>query len=296
MYRWKAMASPISLHLPDLGEELGEAVARAAAQDIEESEQAMSRFRADAELVLLNARIGEWTEVSPRLYKALSASWQAGRRTEGLFDPRVLRILEAYGYAGAARADGRDLPGPWLERSPRRRSVLLRAPVDLGGIGKGLAVRWAARIVRRVTQNYLLNAGGDLLFQGGGPDGSGWQIGIEDPAQPARLKAALRGAGHGAVCTSSIARLQWDHAGARVHHLIDPRTGTAGGTGLAAMTVIGSDPAWAEVLSKTLFLRGSDGIAQAARGRAALWITPDGGLHATPEAESYIFWRAAPGA
>ncbi len=292
IYRWRAMASPISLHLPDLPDRVGEAVARAAAADIAESEQAMSRFREDAELVQLNARLGEWVDVSPRLYRALSASWQAGRRTGGLFDPRVLRTLEALGYAGAERKDAPDEPGEWLFRAPRRRLVMLRAPVDLGGIGKGLAVRWAAKIVRRVTSNYLLNAGGDLLAEGKGPDGSGWQVGVENPEKEGALSAALRTQGRCAVCTSSIARLRWHYGGVPVHHLIDPRTGRPGGGGLWAVTVLGPDPAWAEVQSKTLFLHGAEGIAAAARGRAVIWIAQDGGLHVTTEAEPSVFWRA----
>ena len=66
VYAWRAMASPISLHLPGLFGPVAEAVARAAAADIEASEQAMSRFRDDAELVRLNARLGEWVRVVNR--------------------------------------------------------------------------------------------------------------------------------------------------------------------------------------------------------------------------------------
>ncbi len=293
VYRWSAMASPISLHLPGLGEDVGQAVARAVAEDIGASEQALSRFREGAELVLLNEHVGDWAAVSPRLYKALSASLQAWRRTDGLFDPRVLVRLEEYGYVGVPRAHApAEQPGVWLGRDPRHRQVLLRAPLDLGGIGKGLAVRWAARIARRVTGNFLLNAGGDLIAEGRGPDGGGWQIGVEDPHAPETLKAAVRIAARGAVCTSSIARLSWMHAGQKVHHLIDPRTGRPGGEGILAVTVISVDPAWAEVQSKTLFLRGQSGIVEAARGLAAIWVTDDGSLHVSSAAEPYVFWRA----
>ncbi|MDA8344184.1 MAG: FAD:protein FMN transferase [Thermaerobacter sp.] len=295
VYRWTAMASPISLHMPDLGEEIGYAVARAVAEDIEASEEALSRFRQSAELVRLNACLGKWTTVSWRLYAALSASCVANRRTFGLFDPRVLQRLESYGYTGVPReAEEPREEGPWLERSPRARAVLVRAPLDLGGIGKGLSVRWAARIVRRLTRNFLLNAGGDLLACGSGPDGGGWQVGIEDPLAPESLKAALRIARHASVCTSSTSRLRWQHADGWVHHLIDPRTDSPGGAGLLAVTVIGEDPAWAEVWSKALFLHGRSGIARAAAGRAVLWVTQSGELGLTDEAETHVFWRAAP--
>ena len=63
-----------------------------------------------------------------------------------------------------------------------------------------------------------------------------------------------------------------------LHHLIDPRTGEPGGDGLAAVTVAGPDPAWAEVWSKALFVEGARSIAAAARSRglAAWWVGGDG--------------------
>lgn len=287
------MASPVSLHLPDVGDAVGAAVARAVAQDMETTEQALSRFRASAELVALNSRAGSWTQVSDRLYRALSAAWQAHRHTGGLFDPRVLDWLEAYGYAGAPRSAGgsAETSGHWLQRLPRGRKVLLATPVDLGGIGKGLGVRWAAAIPRHVSGNFLLNAGGDLIAEGDGPAGHGWQVGVEDPLNPGELKAALQVRGTTAVCTSSIARLRWRHGEEEVHHLIDPRSGRPGGEGILAVTVIGQDPAWAEVWSKALFLHGQGGIAQAAQGHRALWISRDGTLDVSDEALGDVFWQ-----
>lgn len=287
------MASPISLSLPGLPQPVSLAVAKAVQEDLEVTEQALSRFRPSAELVALNARLGQWTHVSPRLYAALAASDRAHRRTAGLFDPRVLARLEDYGYVGAPRAE-RVSPANgrlWLERRPRQRSVRIQLPVDLGGIGKGLGVRWAARIARRPNGNFLLNAGGDLFAAGPGPEGNGWQIGIEDPLQSGALIAALQLSSGGAVCTSSIARLRWQHQGESVHHLIDPRTGRPGGAGLLAVSVIAEDPAWAEVWSKTLFLHGAQDIACAAGDKAALWVTEKGAIGATPQAERLIFWR-----
>jgi thiamine biosynthesis lipoprotein len=293
-YRWTAMHSPVSLHLPAVDDALALAIARATEQDFEVSEQAMSRFRPTADLARLNERVGLWTAVPPRLYDALAIAVRAHRRTRGLFDPRILERLEEYGYLGAPRgAASADSPGQgWLERRPRRREVRVSAPLDLGGIGKGLGVRWGARIARRVTGNFLLNAGGDLLASGSGPEGRGWQVGIEDPSRPQDMIAALHLPRGGAVCTSSVARHRWQHDGQTVHHLIDPRTGRPGGQGLLAVTVVGRDPAWTEVWSKTLFLYGIEGIQAACGSLAAVWVTEDGRLGTSPAARPFVFWRA----
>lgn len=290
-YLWQAMASPISLQLPDHIEALGLAVSRAVARDIEETEEALSRFRPSAELVQLNERLGQWTSVSPRLYRALSASLRAHRSTDGLFDPRVLGSLEDIGYEGAPRTSGALHAGPWLMRRPRDREVRITTPIDLGGIGKGLAVRWAARLVQRMTRNYLLNAGGDLLVDGCGPDGTGWKVGIEDPADPKTMLAVLELRSRAAVCTSSIGRLHWRHGGEEVHHLIDPRTGRPGKTGLLAVTVVADDPAWAEVRSKALFLTGARHISGAAAGHKAFWVAEDGSIGCSKELSHHLIWR-----
>lgn len=295
-YTWQAMASPVSLRLPDLPDTFGLAVARAVAEDIEATEQALSRFRESAELVRLNAAVGRWMPVSWRLYDALSASWRAYRRTGGLFDPRVLGSLEAIGYAGAAHPPVEPSDDPvWLGRRPRPRTVRLMAPLDLGGIGKGLAVRWGARIVERVAGNYLLNAGGDLLADGPGPDGDGWHVGVEDPREPSRLLAVLRTRTRTAICTSSISRLRWRYGNNEVHHLIDPRSGKPGGAGLLAVTVMSHDPAWTEVWSKALFLRGGDGIADAARDTQALWVLPDGRVGCGERMSEHLIWQREAG-
>jgi len=296
-FQWTAMASPVRLRLQGLSDEVALAIARAVRADFAQTEQALSRFRETAELARLNAGLDRWTEVSGRLYAALGAALRAGRRTAGLFDPRVLGSLEQYGYRGAPHAAPASC-GPaveaWLERRPRRRSVRLHVAADLGGIGKGLGVRWGARIVGHLNVPFLLNAGGDLLAYGSGPDGRGWQIGVEDPTDPRRRIAALQLPLGGAVCTSSLARHHWRHDGQEVHHLIDPRTGRPGGAGLLAVTVVGKDPAWTEVWSKVLFLHGATGIEHAAGQRAALWVTDDGELGMTARARQFVFWRDRP--
>ena len=64
----------------------------------------------------------------------------------------------------------------------RPRLAVPAAPVDLGGIGKGLALRWAAAgLVAEALTDFLLEAGGDRR-RSGRLGGEPWFVGIEDPA------------------------------------------------------------------------------------------------------------------
>ena len=188
--------------------------------------------------------------------------------------------------------------GRWLHCDPRESRAAVAAPVDLGGIGKGLAIRWAGKVLAATLPELqepgtgaLLEAGGDLIARGDAPQGGPWMVAIEDPAggeEPAIV--ALR---DGAICTSSIAVHRWrTDDGRDVHHLLDPRTGEPGGAGLASVTVSGPDPAWAEVWSKALFLEGAARIGPRARamGLAAWWVREDGSLEMTPAARQRTAW------
>lgn len=267
-------------------------------------ERDCTRFDPTSALMRLNRAAGTWQVVPATLFAMLAEARRAHDLTGGAFDPRVLSSLVALGYA-ASFAAGPTTPsaaptphpsGPWRPRlRAATRAVHLRAePVDLGGIGKGLSVRWAAQLLGRRAGNYLIEAGGDCYCAGRGPDdGLGWRVGVEDPAGGPDPLAVLRCV-DGAVATSSIRVRHWIARGRRVHHLIDPRTGRPGGRGLRAVTVLHSDPALAEVWSKALFLGGASAIARAAerRGIAALWVDEDDGLHASPSARPAVVWTA----
>ena len=326
----RAMGSPLRLTVVGIPEPRASAAWEAVSAAFEELEQALSRFRPTSDLVILNRRAGDpgCSPVRARLYEAVATAERAWRRTSGAFDPRVLGDLERLGYRGAdSRAEG-GLPGRapaeratafadgrWLRREPQQRALAIAAPIDLGGIGKGLALRWGFEAVLAALPEIardqgpagdagdtgrghpaagaLLEAGGDLVAWGAAPQPGPWLVGIEMPGTDD--ETAVLAVGRGAVCTSSIAVHAWTAADGRaVHHLVDPRTGEPGGAGLLAVTVAGPDPAWAEVWSKTLFLAGAGGIGTRARalGLAAWWIRDDGRLEMTPAARPRTAWLA----
>lgn len=265
----------------------------------------LSCYRPDSDLSRLNgtAGSGAWRPASRRLYAFLATAERARRLTRGRFDPRVLPDLARLGHPGLvlpptastsrdqSRPDGRTA---WLGRDPRTRSVQLGSAVDSGGLGKGLALRWAGRRIagRLAGHGALLEAGGDIVGWGRAPDGEPWQVGVEDPGGSVEPLAVIS-LSHGAICTSSTARQHWVAPDGRpVHHLLDPRSGEPGGDGLQSVTIAADDPAWAEVWSKALFLEGPRRIGDEARrlGLAAWWVEADGTLRMTPGARLRTAW------
>lgn len=291
-FRWRAMASPVQLLVPDLDDARGMDLALAIARDMIESEQALSRFWPTSDLTRLNGALGVWTEVSERLRKALVTARRAERVTGGLFNPTVLPVLEGLGFKGSPLPSLAPLPGggPWGNIRSREGRVVLRRPVDLGGIGKGLALRWSAEIARRVTKTFLINLGGDVIVHGRGKDGKGWPVAVEDPSNIRSILAVLGMEGSFALSTSSVARRRWTHGRRTVHHLIDPRTHMPAESDLLAVTVVHRDPVWADVHSKVLFFKGRNYVLRAPENIAALWVDTEGRVGWTREMAPLVVW------
>jgi len=302
-----AMASRVTVRIvtQDLRGDVDNRLADAL-QVFHDVDRTCTRFDPVSDLMRANARGDDWTVVSPYCFDAMVEAYAAYRRTFGRFDPRVLADLVRLGYdrslktASPSRRERSALIPrmalpEWRPEFSRRTSEVRVGPVpiDLGGIGKGLAVRWAADRLRDVA-GCLVEAGGDCLCGGVSADGGPWRIGVEDPSDSTRTIAVLE-VRDAAVATSSVRLRSWHVAGQPVHHLIDPSTGQPGGEGLAAVTVVDADPAAAEVASKTLFLTGLRGIRTSVEhlGLAALWVGEDGRVDWSPSLLESLVWSRA---
>ena len=312
---FRAMASPVTLTVVGPGSAAVACLDRAE-RVIREVERTCSRFDPTSALSRANDAPDRWHVVPASCATALAEAARAHDETHGLFDPRILDVLVGWGYdrslpflAGGVETDPAGI-GPLIssgavEPMPAWRPQIVEhdgtwrvhlggRPVDLGGIGKGFAVRWAAAELARAGAGYAIDAGGDCAFGGIGPGGGGWHVGVEDPADPDGFILVLDVTDTG--CATSSTRLRrWHVGGSQVHHLVDPRTRRPGGDGLAAVTVVAADPAWSEVWSKSLFLTGSGGIRARAEqlGLAAAWVQDDSTVGTTTALDSTVIWRRA---
>ena len=276
----------------------------AALQVFHDVEAQCTRFNDGSPLMRANAAGVSWTRVPPACFAAVRAAWSAYERTGRRFDPRVQADLVRLGYDQSipfadddVRRTGAVTPRqelPVWKPAFRDADGAIRVgpnPIDLGGIGKGLAVRWASDVLRSVAPNHLIEAGGDCYASGSAPDGGPWSIGVEDSfgGVDPLLVLAVRDR---AVTTSSIRVRRWQVEGVGVHHLIDPRTGLPAEGGLRAVTVLGDDPADAEVDAKVLFIAGLEGMgADAAASLPACWALDSGQVFTGSALDEFVVWR-----
>lgn len=316
IHRFRAMASEVTVRVIDPSSDPSDAIMSVEAifRDIERT---CSRFDDSSDLMRANAHPDEWAQVSPACFGTIELAYAAYERTLGAFDPRVLRTLCAMGYdrslnfaAGDVTTSAGELPKArgahaWLPGfDPVGMRVRLGAdPIDLGGIGKGYAVRLGIETLAGLGRAALVEAGGDLATYGDGParaagETRAWRAAVEDPRKfdPGQTEQpiAVLNVSDAAVATSSIKLRNWRAGDRDVHHLIDPRTGQPAASGLLSVTVVDGDPAWAEVWTKAAFLQGASDIADFVEqaGLAALWVDGNGTLHSSASLRDRILWEA----
>ncbi len=241
---------------------------------IDELEGRWSRFRPDSEISRLNDQPGRPVVVSDDTVVLVERAVAAWRLSGGAFDPTVLGPLVRAGYDRSFDELGdRPTPGHSLlgigaaDIGIDGSAVTLPVGTgfDPGGIGKGLAADLVvADLLAACAEGACVNLGGDVRVAGVGPAqdaGSGddavapWTIGVWHPDLAAPL--VRLGLADGAVATSTTRLRRWTIEGRPQHHLIDPRSGRPSDTDLELATVVASEAWVAEVLAKSVILRGS---------------------------------------
>jgi thiamine biosynthesis lipoprotein len=232
-------------------------------------EERFSRFRLLSELSRLNAASGRRFRASPAMCRLVDIALGYARRSEGLFDPTVLPLLDAAGYDCSfeqidyshRRGSPPQARFSWCDVELSHKTHTIRMPegcgIDLGGIGKGWAVDRMAAIL---GQTCLVNGGGDI-YAGVRPDaGSLWRVGVADPFAPDEDFLVI-GVENRGVATSSTLKRRWLSDGMWAHHLIDPRTQRPSASNAVQVTAIAPSAIDADYHAKVALLLGvEDGI------------------------------------
>ncbi|HEY8768843.1 MAG TPA: FAD:protein FMN transferase [Dehalococcoidia bacterium] len=229
-------------------------------------ERLCSRFDETSELSRLSASpAGVPVTVSPPLFELVSFALSVAQASNGAFDPTVGREMEMSGFnrnylTGERKTSATEASAGSSYRDvlldPVDRTVTLTRPfvLDLGAVAKGFAIDLAAEELRPF-QDYAINAGGDILARGLGPEGTPWRIGIRHPRQPEALIDTFT-VSDAAVCTSGdYERPRPD--GGPGHHLLDPETGRAAAE-VASVTVVAATAMLADALSTAAFVLGAE--------------------------------------
>ena len=245
--------------------------------DLAALDLACSRFRADSELMKLEARTGQPTTVSALLAAAVRAALRGAVLTDGLVDPTVGQAMEAIGYdsdfasvpaqGGPLRVTVRHVP-QWrqikLDDSANLLTVPAGARLDLGATAKAWAADRSAEGIARVLRcGVLVSLGGDIAVAGDVPPG-GWSIRVQDitgaPSTPAQGPTGVIAIHGGGLATSSTSARRWQRGGDLMHHILDPRTGRPADSDWRTASVAAGSAVDANIASTAAIIRGRSAI------------------------------------
>ncbi len=201
----------------------------------------------------------------------ITKSMQIYKDTEGLVDPTVKPLVDAWGF-GVVK--------PSQEPSAAQITALLQnvgmkhiklnsnylykdrpgVQLDLNGLAQGYSVDLLAGLLERHhISNYLIELGGELRIKGSKPGGEPFAIGIEgvnDDAASAEPMRKVIKPGNGAVTTSGNYRKHHQSGGKEISHIIDPLTGYPVQNELISVTVYAKDAITADGYDNGLLAMG----------------------------------------
>lgn len=279
--RWRALGTYVQLAVcPASALSRAEALARSL---LDRVDQTCSRFR-DSDLTRANANSGSWTGVDPLLAAAVEVARDAAEYTDGLVNPLLGLSLISLGYdqdfasltsrdGGQGETAGRSGPqarvratrdiGPsdaqaWrsLEIDPNGAVLVPRGTaLDLGATGKA----WAADLIAVTIRDELgcaalVSVGGDIRTVGAAD--LGWPVDVQESPDASSPDCEVVLVGEVGLATSSTRVRRWTLAGARVHHLVDPRTAAPAADYWRTVSATGSSCVAANTASTAAIILG----------------------------------------
>lgn len=244
---------------------------------LDDIEQVASTWRKDSELSRFNqAPIGSFV-ASETLRELVTLALQGCQETGGALDVTVGPLVNLWGFGPDMPPD--HLPPPAQLAAAKARvgcqhlqvsgdQVIKDADiyVDLSSVTQGYAgVKVGGLLDHLGVKAYLLDMSGELLSKGRKPDGEDWHIAVEVPqvgkmeqdTLPTSVEKIVSLKGK-AIATSGDYRNFLVIDGKRVSHIIDPVTGEPVSHGLASVTIMDDDLAWADAMATALMVMGPE--------------------------------------
>lgn len=279
---------------PRLPENLAAVARDAVAGAFEAVVARMSAYLPDSELSRFNRHAGRSAHpLSPDTLEVLAVARAVSAATDGAFDITVAPLVDAWGFGPvrahrvvadaeiaqlARRVGWRSLDVDAAAGTAAKAHPDLRA--DLSGIAKGYGVDRAAGALDALgIADYMVEAGGEVRTRGRNAYGEPWRIAIERPcATPQQPHAVVPLSGL-SMATSGDYRIYFERDGRRYSHEIDPASGRPIGNGLASVSVVAAECAYADAMATALIVMGPvRGVAlAAARNIAAHFIVREAG-------------------
>jgi thiamine biosynthesis lipoprotein len=229
----------------------------------------------DSEIYAANHSDGGAVSLSEETAEVVSRALELCADTGGALDVSIYPLVQAWGFTtGSFAVPDEETIAALLSQVDYTRIQLdgtqLTVPsgmeIDLGAVAKGYTGDCILALFReRGLTSAMLSLGGNVQVLGAKPDGSRWNVAIQDPFGEGY--AAVVSAENQAVVTSGGYQRYFEEDGVRYWHILDPATGAPARKGLVSVTIVCDSGVLADCLSTALFVMGKDQAADYWRSR-----------------------------
>ena len=216
----------------------------------------MSTYRSDSAISKINQ--GDTTVVVDEHFrKVFEASQQIWQESEGLFDPTVGVLVNAWGF-GKQKISEADLPTDKNIDSLRKyvgfdkvalteknliKKRYTEILFDFNAIAQGYTSDVVANYLStRGIKNYIVEIAGEMYLKGKNTvEDKSWTIGVENPLKPLDdrdLVATIQFTNQGLATSGNYRKVWTDSNGRKYVHSINPLTGRATQSDVLSATVV----------------------------------------------------------
>ncbi len=211
---------------------------------------AMSTYQTNSDISRLNRN--ETTTVDAHFIKVFNASKDIYKQTEGVFDPTIGGIVNAWDFGPEGKIANLDsLKIDSLMQSVGLNKVTLvgnniEKPqgtfIDFNAIAKGYGVDVIGEFLEsKQVKNYLVEIGGEIRARGTNKEKQApWKVGIEMPHFDGEqsILEAIEMHDEAMATSGTYRKFKTDAEGNRYAHIIDTKTGYPSKTNLLSISVI----------------------------------------------------------
>lgn len=223
---------------------------------LEVIDRSMSTYRPDSAISKINQ--GDTTVVVDEHFrKVFEASQQIWQESEGLFDPTVGVLVNAWGF-GKQKISEADLPTDKKIDSLRKyvgfdkvalteknliKKRYTEILFDFNAIAQGYTSDVVANYLSaRGIKNYIVEIAGEMYLKGKNTvEDKSWTIGVENPLKPLDdrdLVATIQFTNQGLATSGNYRKVWTDSNGRKYVHSINPLTGRATQSDVLSATVV----------------------------------------------------------
>jgi len=269
-----------------------------ALKRISDIENKMSVNIKTSEITKLNAKAGiSGEKLSADTYSVIEKAVQYSKLTEGALDVTIEPIVKLWGIGtDKERVPSKDEINEKLKLVNYQDIILdkknsmiklkrTNQAIDLGAVAKG----YTADELKKVLENNkissaIINLGGNIYALGNKPDGTSWNIGIQNPLNTRGQYLGTVNITDKSVVTSGNYERYFIKDGKRYHHIFDPKTGYPSEKGLISTTIVSDKSIDGDALSTSTYVLGLEKafkLIESMKGVDAIFITSDKKVYVT---------------